>query len=100
MGVFLFIKKNRAVENIPQTENALCQHVKRATCTLQALMWKYCLEKHFKPTPPDSWGWEKSNEVHLHLWITIPVVKNLSNLSVSSYAHVKIIVHEMFQRRI
>ena len=39
----LFIHKNRAIENIPPTESALCQHVKRAT--LQAIMWKRCLER-------------------------------------------------------
>src|SRR6218665_1522375 len=68
----LFIMENRSIENIPPTENALCQHVKRAT--LQAVMWINCLEKDYKPPPPDAWGWEKCGEGYLPLWTTIPDV--------------------------
>jgi hypothetical protein len=50
----LYTKKNRAIENIPPTADALLQHTKRAA--LQARIWSDCLLCEAPNLLPAQWG--------------------------------------------
>jgi len=52
----LFTKRNRNVETIPPTSEALRQHVKRSI--LQANIWKKCLTKQLQIPTITDWGWK------------------------------------------
>lgn len=54
----LYTKKNRAIENIPPTCNALIQHLKRAS--LQAQIWTACFYANIEQYNPSDWGWRTS----------------------------------------
>ncbi|CAG9823856.1 unnamed protein product [Phaedon cochleariae] len=71
----LYTQKNRSVENIPPTEGALRQHLRRAM--LQSRIWIKCLE--LQPYIPNAtnWGWKSSNlesqdETIEPLWTVLP----------------------------
>lgn len=68
----LFCRKNRSVERIPPTQNALLQHVKRAI--YQAGIWTTStLEQQVVPSPHE-FGWSKESKSWIPVWITIPEV--------------------------
>ena len=50
----LFYRKNKAIENIPPTSDALLQHVKRAT--YQASIWASSQNSQQEGLHPESWG--------------------------------------------
>lgn len=71
----LFTQKNRNVENIPPTEEALRQHLKRAM--LQSRIWRQCLQLQPELPNATSWGWKSSNNVRDEnelepLWTVLP----------------------------
>ena len=67
----LYTRKNRAIENIPPTSDALLQHVKRAS--LQAHLWISCLSNDVPQYNPLEWGWTVSDDSsYIPLWKTIP----------------------------
>lgn len=66
----LFTKKSRSIENIPPTENALEQHVKRAM--LQSYIWTCCLSLNLPDINYNFWGWINKDGNLLPQWITIP----------------------------
>ena len=69
----LYTKKNRAIENIPPTANALLQHTKCAA--LQAHICMSCLMSTAHAYDPLNWGWTKSVDGNYEpLWCTIPDV--------------------------
>jgi len=69
----LFTQKNRAIENIPPTLDALMQHVKRAA--LQTRIWKTCLTAVNSTMNPCDWGWKKiSSGDYEPVWNTLPDV--------------------------
>ena len=84
----VLFKKNRSIENIPPTENALCQHVKRAT--LQAVMWIIVLKKTTSLLHRTLGGGKSVVKVICHcgqpflMWQE--VVKNLSHVSAKNDA--------------
>jgi len=51
----LYTRKNRSVENIPPTADALLQHVKRPA--LQSHIWQDCLTSNAPYYEPIKWGW-------------------------------------------
>lgn len=69
----LFTRKNRAIENIPPTADALTQHIKRAT--LQARIWNNSLIAQYTIPSPSNWGWkDSSGGSYRPVWTTIPEV--------------------------
>jgi hypothetical protein len=69
----LFTKKNRPIDNIPPTADALLQHVKRSS--LQAKVWCQSLEKVATNLHPVDYGWKVTTEGSYEpLWITQPDV--------------------------
>jgi len=68
----LYAVKNRAIENIPPTADALRQHCKRASH--QTHSWKSCLHATTEPRNPCEWGWkfDEVNGVYTSVWSTIP----------------------------
>ena len=74
----LFCRKNRSVDRIPPTQNALLQHVKRAV--YQAGIWTTStLEQQLVPSPND-FGWAKDSKSWTPVWITIPEVSKACSL--------------------
>jgi len=71
----LYTRKNRAIENIPPTANALLQHSKRAS--LQAHIWKDCLSATAEIRVPTDWGWKvAADDAFVPLWSSIPNVSS------------------------
>jgi hypothetical protein len=69
----LYTRKNRAIENIPPTSDALLQHTKRAA--LQAHIWIACLSSFGPVLDPLQWGWTTASDgSYQPLWSTIPDV--------------------------
>ena len=66
----LFTQKARTLENIPPTQAALLQHVKRAA--FQANVWNQCLVAIPKISSPSDCGWIKEGEGWQPLWTTLP----------------------------
>ncbi|KAJ8043846.1 hypothetical protein HOLleu_11123 [Holothuria leucospilota] len=69
----LFCQKNRPMENIPPTLDALLQHSKRAA--FQAGIWTTSnLTIQESPTP-EGWGWTRcgDNQRWVPVWITQPI---------------------------
>ena len=65
----LFTKKKRTLENIPPTEDALVQHLKRSM--LQANIWTSCLMLQLPEIDFTKWGWiVDENGVH-PLWTVL-----------------------------
>ena len=53
----LFAQKSRSLENIPPTQAALVQHLKRAF--YQCNCWNMCLSADPQLPDPSDWGWTK-----------------------------------------
>ena len=69
----LYTRRNRAIENIPPTGNALQQHCKRAA--LQAKTWMACLSATGPTYDPTRWGWiMDADGCYTPHWSTIPDV--------------------------
>lgn len=77
---FLFIKKNRSIENIPPTKAALKQHILR--CVLQAgFIWGQTLHANFTIPDPSNWGWLKKSNFWTLFWTELPeAAKSCSEL--------------------
>lgn len=73
----LFTRKNRAIENIPPTADALRQHIKRAA--FQARIWNNSLDSQYTVPSPTNWGWSQTSEgSYQPVWTTIPEVSKHS----------------------
>ncbi|CAG9821707.1 unnamed protein product [Phaedon cochleariae] len=69
----LFTRKNRAIENIPPTADALAQHIKRAT--LQASIWNNSLDSQYVIPSPTNWGWTVTSDgSYRSVWTITPEV--------------------------
>lgn len=65
----LFCKKGRPIDNIPPTQNALLQHLKRAAYQA-GYVWAQSIIANQKLPSPSDWGWQLvKNEWH-PVWIT------------------------------
>lgn len=65
----LFTKKSRTLDNIPPTQAALKQHIKRAS--YQANCWNQPLIADPKLPSPIDWGWRKESTEWQPLWTTL-----------------------------
>ena len=66
---YLFTQKSRSLENLPPTQAALKEHIKRTS--YQSNCWnKALLSKQELPSPAD-WGWRKDTTGWEPLWTTI-----------------------------
>ena len=67
---WLFTQKSRTLENIPPTQAALRQHIKRASYQTN------CWNKSMIPNPefpsPSHWGWWKDTTGWQPQWTTLP----------------------------
>ena len=71
----LYTRKNREIENIPPTSDALLQHCKRAA--LQAHIWRDCLCAEGPAYDPTEWGWKVAEDGDFApLWCTIPDISS------------------------
>ena len=69
----LYTRRNRSIENIPPTADALLQHTLRAA--LQAHIWTECLCPNAVNYSPADWGWKSVDGVRFEpLWSTLPDV--------------------------
>ena len=66
----LFAHKGRTLENIPPTQAALKQHIKRAC--YQANIWNQSLISEPELLNPSDWGWTKHTSGWQPLWTTLP----------------------------
>ncbi len=66
----LFSQKSRALENIPPTQDALLQHIKRAS--LQAKCWSQALVRVPDLPHPSTCGWRETESGWEPLWTTLP----------------------------
>lgn len=65
----LFAQKNRTVENLPPTMNALALHIKR--CIFQAgFVWGNLCQPVVELPCPSKWGWTLQNNKWTPLWTT------------------------------
>lgn len=67
----LVTKKNRALESIPPTEDALMQHVKRAAFQAGHIWGQWKEKCPVLPTPED-WGWKKQASSYRPIWTILP----------------------------
>lgn len=66
----LFTQKSQTLENIPPTQAALKQHIKRAC--YQANSWNQALVLAPDVLDPSEWGWTKPTTGWQSLWTTLP----------------------------
>ena len=60
----LFSSHHRILENIPPTQAALHQHIRRAVYQ-GGYIWGHCLEPNPKLPDPVEWGWQKGREKNI-----------------------------------
>ena len=63
----LFTQCSRTIDNIPPTQNALKQHLKRAIYQA-GYIWAKALEPKLIPPSPKDWGWQEIDSVWKHFW--------------------------------
>ncbi|KAJ8369745.1 hypothetical protein SKAU_G00097730 [Synaphobranchus kaupii] len=69
-GKQLFTQKSRTLENIPPTQAALKEHIKRTF--YQANCWNQALVLDPEMPEPSDWGWTKERTEWQPLWTTLP----------------------------
>lgn len=67
----LFARKNRSIENIPPTKNALELHIKRAIYQ-SVHVWGNSLLSQPTFVSPLEWGWDLDEGIWNPVWITVP----------------------------
>ena len=68
----LFCHKNRAMDKLPPTKDALLQHTRRAV--YQAGVWTMSTQTHLVVPSPQDFAWTKVSESWVPVWMTIPEV--------------------------
>ena len=69
----LFSQGTRTLENIPPTEDALLQHVKRAAYQAD-FIWGQSLENIQQLPNLSDWGWQQIDDRWTPRWITLPQI--------------------------
>jgi len=67
-----FCKKNRAMDKLPPTKDALLQHVRRTVH--QAGIWTTSTQTRVVVPSPQDFAWTKVSESWVPVWMTIPEV--------------------------
>ena len=75
----LFCQRNKTMENIPPTQDALIQHTKRAA--YQTGIWATSLLPQQNTPTPEGWGWtwEMENQSWFPVWTTLPISSKACN---------------------
>ena len=68
---YLFSKKSRQIENIPPSQSALIQHIKRAVYQA-AYVWGQMHHTMQELPSPSNWGWTKEDDIWKPKWSTLP----------------------------
>ena len=68
----LFCQRNRAMDKLPPTKDALLQHVRRAV--YQAGIWTSSTEAQPVVPSPQDFAWTKESDSWVPVWVTIPEV--------------------------
>ena len=68
----LFCKRNRSVDRLPPTQDALLQHTRRSL--YQAGIWTTSTQGQQVVPSPEEFSWTKSSSTWIPVWITIPEV--------------------------
>ena len=66
----LFSQKNRGLENLPPTQDALFQHVLRVA--YQSGIWTNSVISYFEIPSPGEWGWRLEDGQWQPIWTTLP----------------------------
>ena len=66
----LFCHKNRAMDKLPPTNDALLQHVRRAV--YQAGIWMTSTQMELVIPSPHDFAWTKISDLWVPVWVTIP----------------------------
>ena len=66
----LFCKKNRAVDRLPPTQDALLQHTSRSL--YHAGIWTTSIQTQQVIPSPEEFSWTKSSCTWVPIWISIP----------------------------
>lgn len=68
----LFTQKGRAIDNLPPSQDALIQHIKRAVYQAGYCWAQMMVASPVLPSPGD-WGWKKKDEGGWEIsWTTLP----------------------------
>ena len=73
----LFCKKNKSLENLPPTQDALLQHARRAV--FQTNIWTTSLQNIQDIPTPEDWGWRKQENSWKPIWMTLPEAASTCN---------------------
>ena len=73
----LFCKKNKSLENLPPTQDALLQHARRAV--FQTNIWTSSLQNIQDIPTPEDWGWRKQENSWKPIWMTLPEAASACN---------------------
>ena len=65
----LFCKKNRRLESLPPTQDALAQHVKRTI--FESSIWALSSDPQCIIPSPSEWGWKREENKWIPLWMTL-----------------------------
>ena len=68
----LFCHKNREMDKLPPTKDALLQHTRRAV--YQTGVWTMSTQTHLVVPSPQDFAWTKVSESWVPVWMTIPEV--------------------------
>ena len=72
----LFAKKSRLLENIPPTQAALCQHIKRAVYQ-GVFIWGQTLVAEPILPSVSNWGWRLDDQGWTPYWTSLPQAKDI-----------------------
>ena len=68
----LFARQSRRIENIPPSQAALTQHIRRSIFQAGHI-WGRCLSPHIGAPSPDNWGWKQGADRKWYpYWSTLP----------------------------
>ena len=71
----LFTKKSRQMQNLPPTQAALMEHIKRA-CYQAGYCWACALQTEPELPSPSDWGWQKLTDKWEPKWSSLQPLSN------------------------
>ena len=78
----IFAQGTRTIENIPPTQAALEEHIKRAAYQA-GHVWGQSVEPIQELPSPSEWGWQRSEEGWIPKWTTLPEASKACNELIS-----------------
>ena len=74
----LFTQSSRTVENLPQTQGALEEHLKRAIYQA-GYVWSQALDPSPKLPSPENWGWQSTETGWKPFWTKLRPAADICN---------------------